>query len=138
MGYKREGAARYPFLLATPAAFASGFYQLCRSWERGSSLAAGPTLLATLVAFAVGYLVIVLFMRLVSTRSYFPSWCTGLRLLLVTAYARSSALLPAVGSAAVTRSIRTFAMRCARICNTFNSHPSHSKVSPTSGMRPER
>ncbi len=72
MGYTREAAARYSFLLAIPAVMGSGFYQLYRSWEHGSAVAPGPTALATLIAFGVGYGVIVVFLRLVSTRSYMP------------------------------------------------------------------
>lgn len=72
MGYTREAAARYSFLLAVPAVLASGFYQLWRSWEVGSPIAPGPTALATLVAFCVGYGVIVVFLKFVSTRSYLP------------------------------------------------------------------
>lgn len=70
MGYTREAAARYLFLLAVPAVLASGFYQLYRSWEAGSSIAPGPAALATLTAFGVGYGVIVVFLKLVSTRGY--------------------------------------------------------------------
>jgi undecaprenyl-diphosphatase len=72
MGYTREAAARYSFLLAIPAVMASGFYQLYRSWQVGSPIAPGPTALATLIAFVVGYGVIVWFLRLVSTRGYMP------------------------------------------------------------------
>ena len=69
LGYTREAAARYAFLLAVPAVMASGVYQLFRSWGTGP-VAAGPTALATAVAFVVGYGVIVAFLRLVSVRSY--------------------------------------------------------------------
>lgn len=72
MGYTREAAARYSFLLAVPAVMASGFYQLLRSWQIGSPIAAGPTALATLIAFVVGYGVIVVFLKLVSSRGYMP------------------------------------------------------------------
>ncbi|MNU87104.1 Undecaprenyl-diphosphatase [compost metagenome] len=72
MGYTREAAARYSFLLAIPAVLASGFYQLYRSWDIGSPVAPGPTALATLIAFGVGYAVIVVFLKLVSTRGYMP------------------------------------------------------------------
>lgn len=72
MGYTREAAARYSFLLAIPAVMASGLYQLYRSWEHGSVVAPGPTVLATLVSFGVGYFVIVWFLKLVSTRGYMP------------------------------------------------------------------
>jgi undecaprenyl-diphosphatase len=70
MGYTREAAARYSFLLAIPAVMGSGFYQLLRSWQHGSPIAPGPTALATLIAFGVGYGVIVVFLKLVSTRGY--------------------------------------------------------------------
>ncbi|MBL0419062.1 undecaprenyl-diphosphate phosphatase [Ramlibacter sp. AW1] len=72
MGFTREAAARYSFLLAVPAVLASGFYQL---WRHGHDAAAVPvtaTLIATLVSFVVGYAVIVWFLRLVATRTYMP------------------------------------------------------------------
>jgi len=72
MGYTREAAARFSFLLAIPAVTASGLYQLWSSRDQGIPLGAGPTALATLVAFVVGYAVIVWFLRLVSTRGYMP------------------------------------------------------------------
>jgi undecaprenyl-diphosphatase len=72
MGYTREAAARYSFLLAIPAVLASGGYQIVRSMEHGSAVAPGPTVLATLVAFAVGYVVIVAFLRIVSRQGYMP------------------------------------------------------------------
>jgi undecaprenyl-diphosphatase len=72
MGYTREAAARYSFLLAIPAVLASGFYQLFRSVGRDNPVAAGPTALATVIAAGVGYGVIVLFLKLVSTRGYMP------------------------------------------------------------------
>jgi undecaprenyl-diphosphatase len=70
MGYTREAAARYSFLLAIPAVLASGFYQLYRSWEVGSPVAPGPTALATLIAFGVGYGVIVVFLLAGSLSPY--------------------------------------------------------------------
>lgn len=72
MGYSREAAARYSFLLAIPAVFASGFYQLYKSWGIPGPISAGPTALATLTAFVVGYGVIVVFLRIVSRRGYWP------------------------------------------------------------------
>lgn len=72
MGYTREAAARYSFLLAIPAVLASGLYQLVKSWGQFGPFGPGATALATLIAFFVGYGVIVVFLRLVSTRSYMP------------------------------------------------------------------
>jgi undecaprenyl-diphosphatase len=72
MGYTREAAARYSFLLAIPAVLASGFYQLYKSWGLSGPVAPGPTVLATVIAFGVGYLVIIGFLRIVSTRGYWP------------------------------------------------------------------
>lgn len=72
MGYTREAAARYSFLLAIPAVFGSGFFQLFRSIGTDTPVGWPATALATLISFVVGYGVIVLFLRLVSTRSYLP------------------------------------------------------------------
>lgn len=72
MGYTREAAARYSFLLAIPAVLGSGFYQLFKNWEDAGAVSVGPTALATLIAFASGYCVIVAFLKVVSTRSYLP------------------------------------------------------------------
>ena len=70
MGYTREAAARYSFLLAVPAVFASGFYQLYKSWGVQGPVSPANTALATFIAFFVGYAVIVWFLKLVSTRGY--------------------------------------------------------------------
>ena len=73
MGYTREAAARYSFLLAIPAVLASGGYQLLKSMAQpDTQLAWGPTALATAVAFVVGYGVIVVFLKLVSSKGYMP------------------------------------------------------------------
>ncbi|WP_265521055.1 undecaprenyl-diphosphatase UppP [Oerskovia flava] len=74
MGFTREAAARYSFLLAIPAVMGSGFYQLGKSIGEPVPGAPGfaPTLLATIVAFGVGYLVIIAFLKIVSTYSYRP------------------------------------------------------------------
>lgn len=72
MGYTREAAARYSFLLAIPAVFMAGFYQLFRSWGQDNPIGPGPTALATVVAFFVGYGVIVVFLKFVSSKGYWP------------------------------------------------------------------
>lgn len=71
LGYTREAAARYSFLLAIPAVVASGFYQLYKSWG-DLGVGAPQTALATLVAFVTGYGVIVVFLKWISTKSYMP------------------------------------------------------------------
>ena len=74
MGFTREAAARYSFLLAIPAVMGSGFYQLFKASDEPAPGApgAGATLIATLVAFVVGYFVIIAFLKIVSTFSYTP------------------------------------------------------------------
>jgi undecaprenyl-diphosphatase len=72
MGYTREAAARYSFLLAIPAVLASGFFQLVKSLDEGNPFSHGQTALACLISFVVGYAVIVVFLRIVSARSYLP------------------------------------------------------------------
>ena len=70
-GYRRDVATRYAFLLAIPAVLASGLSQL-----KDVSLAASPslpkTLVATVVAFAVGYVTIGWLLKYLRTRSYLP------------------------------------------------------------------
>ncbi len=73
MGYTREAAARYSFLLAIPAVFGSGLYQLYKTVSNDGL--SGPyglpeTALATVIAFVVGYVIIGWFLKFVSTRSY--------------------------------------------------------------------
>ena len=75
LGYTREAAARYSFLLAIPAVLGSGLYKLVGSLDEfGTAGTPGllPTLVATVIAFVVGYAVIIWFLKLVSTRSYLP------------------------------------------------------------------
>ncbi|MGW0855433.1 undecaprenyl-diphosphate phosphatase [Streptomyces sp. NPDC002690] len=70
MGYTREAAARYSFLLAIPAVLASGVFELKDAGEGHVSW--GPTIFATLVAFVVGYVVISWFMKFISSKSFMP------------------------------------------------------------------
>ncbi len=73
MGFTRKAAADYAFLLAIPAVMGSGFFQLFRSLgaNAGPGAPSGlETLVATIIAFAVGYVVIIGFLKLISTHSY--------------------------------------------------------------------
>jgi undecaprenyl-diphosphatase len=71
LGYTREAAARYAFLLAVPAVLASGLYETTKIGS-DSSVTWGPTIVATVIAFFVGLAVIAWLLRWVSTRSYTP------------------------------------------------------------------
>jgi undecaprenyl-diphosphatase len=75
LGYRREAALRYSFLLAIPAVFGSGFYEL----KQALSEKQGPnvftlteTFVATIVAFIIGYLVIAWLLKFVTTKSFMP------------------------------------------------------------------
>jgi undecaprenyl-diphosphatase len=74
LGYRRESALRYSFLLAVPAVFGSGFYQLKKAIdEPGTQVFSLPeTFAATFAAFLVGYAVIAWLMRYISTKSFTP------------------------------------------------------------------
>jgi undecaprenyl-diphosphatase len=71
MGYQREAAARYSFLLAIPAVLASGAFELKDAME-GGHVSWGPTIFATIIAFVTGYAVIAWFMKFISTKSFMP------------------------------------------------------------------
>ncbi|MFF2927560.1 undecaprenyl-diphosphate phosphatase [Streptomyces celluloflavus] len=70
MGYTRESAARYSFLLAIPAVVASGAYELKDAGQ--GHVAWGPTIFATAIAFIVGYAVIAWSMKFISHKSFMP------------------------------------------------------------------
>ena len=74
MGFTRPAAARYSFLLAMPAVFASGLYKVYDVLKGGgvSTVQWGPTLFATVICFVVGYAVIVWFLKMISTKSFMP------------------------------------------------------------------
>jgi len=71
LGYRRADATEYAFLLAVPAVFASGLFKL-KDVGGDSATSWGPTILGTVVAFVVGYVVIAWLMRYISTHSYLP------------------------------------------------------------------
>ena len=72
LGYERPAAARYAFLLAIPAVFGSGFYQLFKSWDEPGVFTLGETAVATVVAFVVALGVIAFFMNWISRHSFLP------------------------------------------------------------------
>ncbi|MEV4598063.1 undecaprenyl-diphosphate phosphatase [Amycolatopsis sp. NPDC049253] len=72
MGYTRADAAEYSFLLALPAVFGSGLYKLTDIGKNGETAQWGPTILATLVAFGVGYVVIAWLMSYIKRKSFVP------------------------------------------------------------------
>ena len=72
LGYKREAAARYSFLLAIPAVVGSGLFKLADIADDPVRPAWGPIVLATVVAFVIGYAVIPWLLRYISTHNFLP------------------------------------------------------------------
>ena len=73
LGYHRESALRYSFLLAIPAVLGSGTFELLNSFsEPLIAFSALETLMATLTAFITGYLVISWLMKFIQNRSFLP------------------------------------------------------------------
>jgi undecaprenyl-diphosphatase len=72
LGFQREAATRYAFLLAIPAVVGAGLFELKEIPHGDNSYGWGPTLLATVVSFIVGYAAIAWLLRYVSTNSYTP------------------------------------------------------------------
>jgi undecaprenyl-diphosphatase len=104
LGYTREAAARYSFLLAIPAVLASGLYELAKSvgdFGKAGTPGLGVTLIATVVAFAVGYVVIIAFLRLISTHSFMPFVIYRIVLALVVVVLLLTGALDAVGAVPV-------------------------------------
>ena len=75
LGYSREAALRYSFLLAIPAVFGSGLYQLKDAFSSDAApnvFSIPETFVATVVAFGVGYVVIAWLLKFVATKSFMP------------------------------------------------------------------
>lgn len=76
MGYTREAAVRVSFLMAIPAVFGAGVLEAVSAvkdvaaGDAGMFPGWGPTIAAAIVAFVVGYVVIIGFLKFVSTFSY--------------------------------------------------------------------
>ncbi|KFI49791.1 undecaprenyl-diphosphatase UppP [Bifidobacterium biavatii] len=78
MGYTREAAVRVAFLMAIPAVFGAGLLEAVsavKDYAAGDLAGTpfpgwGPTIAATIVSFVVGYIVIIGFLKFVSTFSY--------------------------------------------------------------------
>lgn len=75
LGYSRQAALRYSFLLALPAVFGSGLYELKGALVDGGATGTftiPETLVATGIAFVIGYAVIAWLLKFVSTKSFAP------------------------------------------------------------------
>jgi undecaprenyl-diphosphatase len=72
LGYEREAATRYAFLLAIPAVVGAGLFTLGDINDGDNAYGWGPTAVATVVSFLVGYAAIAWLLRYVSTHSYLP------------------------------------------------------------------
>ncbi len=72
MGYSRQAAARYSFLLAIPAVISSGTYQFAKTYQDLAVEDLAATLIATAVSFAVGFSVIVGLLKYLNRGSFMP------------------------------------------------------------------
>lgn len=79
MGYTREAAARYSFLLAIPAVVASGLFELkdvvggtVEDTGNVVDTSWGEIAVATVLAFGIGYAVIAWFLRYISSHDFKP------------------------------------------------------------------
>ena len=72
LGYEREAATRYAFLLAIPAVVGAGVFELKEIPNGENTYGWGPTIVATVVSFLIGYAAIAWLLRYVTTHSYLP------------------------------------------------------------------
>ena len=68
LGFTREAAARYSFLLSVPAVVLSGLFEL-KDVGDGGGYGVFPTIIATILAFAVGYWSIAFFLRFLASHT---------------------------------------------------------------------
>lgn len=74
MGYTRPAAARYSFLLAVPAVFGAGLYELYSALKDDGTTSTpwGATIIATVIGFGVGLAIIHWLMKYISKGSFMP------------------------------------------------------------------
>ena len=72
LGYSRQAAARYSFLLAIPAVLASGLLEFVTTVGDLNADNLVATAIATLVSFGVGFSVIVVLLRYLNRGSFMP------------------------------------------------------------------
>ncbi|MDR0950032.1 MAG: undecaprenyl-diphosphatase UppP [Candidatus Ancillula sp.] len=76
--FSRAGAAKFSFYMAIPSVFGAAILEIASVFKDGEATAAfgfpgwGPTTIATIVSFVVGYAVIKWFMSVISKISYRP------------------------------------------------------------------
>jgi undecaprenyl-diphosphatase len=83
LGLDRELAARFGFLLAIPAVFASGLFSLPDAFHpvgEGMSATGAQLLAATVIAFVVGFAAVAWFLRFLVRHSMY--WFVGYRVVL--------------------------------------------------------
>jgi undecaprenyl-diphosphatase len=106
MGFERRAAARYSFLLAIPAVFGSGLYELYKTVKTPcvqGTVGCAPvvfsgveTAVATVIAGVVGFGVIAFFMTYISKRSFLPFVVYRIVLGLVLIILLSAGIIPAL------------------------------------------
>ena len=100
MGYTREAAVRVSFLMAIPAVFGAGILEGAKALRDYKSDPLFPgwtaTIAATVVSFIVGYVVIIGFLKFVSTFSYKAFAIYRIILAIVVALLLISGVLPAI------------------------------------------
>jgi undecaprenyl-diphosphatase len=69
LGFDRQSAARFSFLLSVPAILFSGLFELYKERELLLSAGVGAVVVATAASFVVGYLSIEFLLRLLRSRS---------------------------------------------------------------------
>jgi len=72
LGYSRQAAARYSFLLAIPAVVASGTFEFATTYQQLAPSDLAATAIATVVSFGVGFSVIVALLRYLNRGSFMP------------------------------------------------------------------
>ena len=83
LGLEREAAVRFSFLLAIPAVTASGLFSLPDAFEpagEGLNASGAQLVVATIIAFALGYASIAWLLKFVANHSLY--WFVGYRIVL--------------------------------------------------------
>ena len=105
LGYTREAAVHLSFLMAIPAVFGSGLLEAIKAVKNYKTDAMfpgwGPTLVAMVISFVLGYIVIIGFLKFVSNFSYKAFAIYRIGLAVVVALLLIVGVLPAIDPSVV-------------------------------------
>lgn len=140
-GFDRVAAARFSFLLSIPSVTGAGLYEAYNAFKESKAEAAvpihwGPTILATIVSFVVGYASIAFFMQYLQKRGIAPFvWYRIALGVLILVLVQQGVLKPDAGAKPETKPVASRSGRACPVTLSLAYGTSQLPVRPRSANR---